>query len=985
VALAAGRNDPSVVYVLAEDGILYRLVDAVFRPVDNVPAALFSSLASGPGSSSQGGYDIVLAVDPDNANTVYLGGDSTWDGDRFAAALFKGTITARSGTYVFPFLTENDVSSNLNPTTLRVPRDPTWIGRRIHADLHALAFSPLADGTGESGEDVWAGCDGGVFRSRQRGALGSFVDRNNGLAITQLTYLAQHPETDAVVLCGSQDNGTVLFRGDAAWSLMASGDGGGVAIDPTAPHRLIRQYAATTLDYSTDAGRSWWPVPFPPVTDFGDTAQTDAAATEHDIASFYGPIAVSARSSGEGSRLALGTNRVWLSEDWGNSWVTLPAKINPYSVKKGNEILGTDVIPSVSPKEGNQIVALVFAAESRLFVATASSVWQYDELPGQDGAKRWERKSLPLDGLPEGRLIHSVVVEDAAIRTLYVALNWSSDSHIYYFDGKGRWVPAGIAVSEETGPARPVNAAASAVVVDRSDGNRIYAGTDVGCWRGTKSLASDGKPGWTWELFSKGLPEAAVLDLAIFDPGKPDRPRLLRAATYGRGLWEIPLRTASGVLPRPPDPDIYLRVNSADSGRMGPDGNRYPWIEAAIDPTAAVQNPHLDSVRRVYHWMSPDIKIRRAALGGLPSLPDHIDFLDFAASVGDFAYDEPRIAPRRDDQIAGLDRVFVQVHNRGTTAVPGEAIRLILLETDSAVGLPRLPDGLADLVASGRDDESVKNTAWRFSDLATAYRLLPGLLDARRPRVAEYAREVAPLSPAGGLEHVTYLAIAVMDPEYVKSQALLRPTFGARERLLPGIDQASALVLHDKHVACRNVHLLTSPAHQVQKDVWEHAPQSFLALLYNSGTKATRIDLAFHRQDFKGRLWLSLPKLAVPLGMQGFRSGPLEAQIPAMRDRRADWFARALKDPLALGAVDSGATQKRLRLIDPQTVFEAEDGPISTLLGIPADAQGCIPAVITVQGAQKSKPEDQFVFHLIQKQGNRIVGGSTYIFAVIFD
>src|SRR5262249_47820286 len=162
------------------------------------------------------------------------------------------------------------------------PRDPTWIGRGVHADIHALAFSPGSDGTGESGEDVWVGGDGGVFRSRQHGTSGSFVHRNNGLAITQLTYLAQHPRAETVVLCGSQDNGTILYGGEAAWSLTASGDGGGVAIDPTAPHRMIRQYTLTSLDRSTDAGRTWCSVSFPPVTNPRDDAQVGAAKAEHD-------------------------------------------------------------------------------------------------------------------------------------------------------------------------------------------------------------------------------------------------------------------------------------------------------------------------------------------------------------------------------------------------------------------------------------------------------------------------------------------------------------------------------------------------------------------------------------------------------------------------------------------------------------------------------------------------------------------------------
>ena len=61
-------------------------------------------------------------------------------------------------------------------------------------------------------------------------------------------------------------------------------------------------------------------------------------------------------------------------------------------------------------------------------------------------------------------------------------------------------------------------------------------------------------------LDPQGLPEAAVTNLAIHRLA-----RLLRAATHGRGVWEIPLDITSTS-----DPDIYLRVNYADTADAYP-------------------------------------------------------------------------------------------------------------------------------------------------------------------------------------------------------------------------------------------------------------------------------------------------------------------------------------------------------------------------------------------------------------------------------
>ena len=117
IALAAGESDPSVVYALCEDGTLNRLTGTSFSVVTGLPA---SALFRG----NQGWYDIAVAVDPTNPNTVFLGGDQL--------AVFKGTITGGPGSYVFPF----------NPVNTAAPwNDPTWIGANVHSDVHAITLA----------------------------------------------------------------------------------------------------------------------------------------------------------------------------------------------------------------------------------------------------------------------------------------------------------------------------------------------------------------------------------------------------------------------------------------------------------------------------------------------------------------------------------------------------------------------------------------------------------------------------------------------------------------------------------------------------------------------------------------------------------------------------------------------------------------------------------------------------------------------------
>jgi len=67
------------------------------------------------------------------------------------------------------------------------------------------------------------------------------------------------------------------------------------------------------------------------------------------------------------------------------------------------------------------------------------------------------------------------------------------------------------------------------IVADPRDGtgNSVYAGTFLGVYRTT-----DG--GLNWSRFGGGLPAVRATGLWVSEDGS-----VLRAATYGRGIWEI--------------------------------------------------------------------------------------------------------------------------------------------------------------------------------------------------------------------------------------------------------------------------------------------------------------------------------------------------------------------------------------------------------------------------------------------------------------
>ncbi|MDX2173032.1 MAG: PKD domain-containing protein [Bacteroidota bacterium] len=112
----------------------------------------------------------------------------------------------------------------------------------------------------------------------------------------------------------------------------------------------------------------------------------------------------------------------------------------------------------------------------------------------------------------------------------------------------------------------------------------VYVGCDVGIYYRDNSMTS-------WTLYNAGLPNTSVHDLAIFYPlGK------LRAATYGRGVWEADLYNNGTMAPIAnfgSNKQVICPgdvVNFSDLSTFGP--TTWNWtFQSGTPSTSAVQNP----------------------------------------------------------------------------------------------------------------------------------------------------------------------------------------------------------------------------------------------------------------------------------------------------------------------------------------------------------------------------------------------------------
>ncbi|WP_019501265.1 PQQ-binding-like beta-propeller repeat protein [Pseudanabaena sp. PCC 6802] len=610
IGLAVQPNNPNVLYALIENSSdrsilgVWRLdiSDNTWRQISGYPTDLFGTAAIG----FQGSYDLAIAVDPNNANRLYLGGSTKQSSGEWSGSLYRSVVT-----------------SSGSGASLTYSMSNTYIGGSVHADIHTLVFAP-----GDS-DKLWVGCDGGVFYSTTptTGTGNIFTSCNTGLATLTMEHLDQHPTEDAVVFCGSQDNGGERFTGEEVWLHSVWGDSGFFVVNWNAPYKILSTYVRSSINRSIDGGTRY---------NYNEVGVTLASG---ETVLFYAPIAGTPHNPSNPSEadiVAFGSIRPWISTTFGGGWQSIP-----------NNTLAGDSL-------NERIRSLAFASATKLYAGTMSGgVYRFEQSGGT-----WTRTQINTLGgtssLPLTVPVTDIAIDlaDATGNSIYITFGGIGDyRHVWHFDGT-QW-------QQRSGPAAGnpnslLAVQANAIVVDPANTSHIYVGADIGIWRST-----DG--GANWSTFSEGLPDAAVIDMKLH----ADR-RLLRASTHGRGVFERTL----DALPKL-GIELYVRDTQLDQGR-------FPTVNYLPDPTQQGEV--------VRFWRGPDIKLDTPDASGQYQFPltGTIDLLQFVDTLTD---DFQNVATHATATIT--TRVYVQVHNRGV--IPADNVRVMLLIANASAGLPALP------------------------------------------------------------------------------------------------------------------------------------------------------------------------------------------------------------------------------------------------------------------------------------------------------
>ncbi|MFT4801123.1 MAG: PKD repeat protein [Flavobacteriaceae bacterium] len=147
----------------------------------------------GSQQGGQGFYDLAYAIDPNDWNTIILGGVNT----------FK--TTDGGGTW-----------NPSNVWTSNSTHNTTGNTQIVHADKHFFAYHPLVTNT------LFECNDGGIYKSTDGGNTWSNI--TNGMQISQFYSISSSQTNDDLISGGRQDNGSFLMEGNLD-SALSGGDG----------------------------------------------------------------------------------------------------------------------------------------------------------------------------------------------------------------------------------------------------------------------------------------------------------------------------------------------------------------------------------------------------------------------------------------------------------------------------------------------------------------------------------------------------------------------------------------------------------------------------------------------------------------------------------------------------------------------------------------------------------------------------------------
>ncbi len=358
-----------------------------------------------------------------------------------------------------------------------------WIGDGGKPYMHADVHEIVHLSANSS--TMYSSCDGGLYRSKNSGS--TWQDITGNMAISQQNTVGISTLTANRIVCGLQDIGTIetgnSVHPDSLWNLAKGGGGDGedCFIDRGDDNYIVVTGTNGTHELSTNGGLS-----FSSISVGLPQGAFFSAIRQHPILG--------------DTYLVGGRGDFYRSNNNGTSWIKL------------GEPFGGDIITEFTVAKSD--TSIVFATSG---TALAKST---------NGGATW---SNITGTLPTGSaMITKIAFSDTDANKVWVTFSgYSAGNKVFKsINGGTTWanISSGL-------PNIPIN---TIVYENGTAADNIYIGADYGVFFINNMVSS-------WIPHSNNLPNAQVKDLRIFYGTTPNK---IRAATYGRGAWEVDVMTA---------------------------------------------------------------------------------------------------------------------------------------------------------------------------------------------------------------------------------------------------------------------------------------------------------------------------------------------------------------------------------------------------------------------------------------------------------
>ncbi|MCB0743757.1 MAG: PKD domain-containing protein, partial [Ignavibacteriae bacterium] len=401
---------------------------------------------------SQRGYNLTLAIKPDNENFVMIAG----------TCLFRST----NGFSTKPNNQKLDWIGGYNPIYFGYPN--------FHPDIHAFAFDPT------NPKAMWWGHDGGLtytsdITNSNYAEVFPWEKKNNGYNVTQF-YMVTQPKGagDNRIIGGTQDNGSPFFIFDgnstSASEDVSSGDGSYGYLGDSFCYTSSQEGAVLRVNYDGSGNAS------------RDNGWSHITPKDAKNQSFINPYVIDPNN--EDIMLYPAGNTLWRN----NQLSTLP--VNPSFAEGITE--GWTELTSVAAPDGFIITALAVSESNpqhRLYYG-ASNFSQTSQAPKVfrlDNANTATNGAVELTiaGVADNSYIHNIAINpDNADEILVVMSNYNITGIFHSSNGGNTFTAVeGSLTGDETNPGPSIRAAS---ILPTKNGTLFLVATSTGVYSTTQ-------------------------------------------------------------------------------------------------------------------------------------------------------------------------------------------------------------------------------------------------------------------------------------------------------------------------------------------------------------------------------------------------------------------------------------------------------------------------------------------------------------------